>query len=90
VLAFLGWLVFIFVVLVLLAAVGVAAIGRRAGRDFSQQWREIRTAFGSGRRTTTPAADSTKAELYEAAKEADIPGRSTMSKDELKSALDDS
>lgn len=32
--------------------------------------------------------DATKDELYEAAKQADIPGRSSMNKDELKEALE--
>jgi DNA end-binding protein Ku len=34
-----------------------------------------------------PLAELSKAELYERAKSADIPGRSTMSKDELVAAL---
>jgi hypothetical protein len=85
----LGWLVFIVVVVLGLAAVGVAVIGRRAGSDFSQQLRTIRGAFGRGATLRKAQPDATKAELYEAAKDAGIPGRSTMSKDELKAALDD-
>lgn len=34
-------------------------------------------------------ADATRAELYEKAKEADIPGRSSMNKDDLIEALHD-
>ena len=61
-----------------------------AGKDFSQQLREMREALGlSGNRSTSTRADATKAELYEEAKDADVKGRSTMSKDELKTALDD-
>jgi iron-sulfur cluster repair protein YtfE (RIC family) len=39
--------------------------------------------------TTAPDVDVTKAELYEQAKEADIEGRSSMTKEELAEALDD-
>ena len=38
---------------------------------------------------TTPDVDVTKAELYEQAKEEDVPGRSSMTKDELAAALED-
>ena len=88
--AFVGSLLFWILVILVLAAVGIAAIGRRAGKDFSQQLREMREALGlSGNRSTSTRADATKAELYEEAKDADVKGRSTMSKDELKTALDD-
>ncbi|MCU1372195.1 MAG: hypothetical protein JWO77_3389 [Ilumatobacteraceae bacterium] len=38
---------------------------------------------------TGPDGDLTKADLYEKAKEADVEGRSTMTKDELAEAVDD-
>jgi hypothetical protein len=41
-------------------------------------------AVGSGMAPDGPTRD----ELYEQAKDADIPGRSTMTKDELAAALD--
>jgi hypothetical protein len=42
---------------------------------------------GSGRDARTSKSDQTKAELYEQAKAKDIPGRSTMSKQELAKAV---
>jgi hemerythrin superfamily protein len=47
-----------------------------------------RSSFGS-RSSSGSSAEPTKAELYEKAKEQDIEGRSTMSKEELKKAVKD-
>jgi Hemerythrin HHE cation binding domain len=44
---------------------------------------EVRPDAGS----QAPSEDATKTELYEQAKDADIPGRSTMTKDELAQAI---
>lgn len=87
---FLGWVVFLVIVVLALAALGIAALGRRAGRNFSDELEHMRRAFGTPRSKAAGVSnDATKAELYEAAKDAEIPGRSAMSKNELKSALDD-
>ena len=57
------------------------------GQGCSQQ---LKAAYlGMRGPASRPSEDATKAELYEQAKEAGIAGRSTMSKDELKAALDD-
>ncbi len=87
--AFIGWLLFCILIILVAAAVCVAVLARRAGKDFSQQLRELRKTLGlNGSRATSSRTEATKAELYDAAKDAGIQGRSTMSKDELKSALD--
>ncbi|MFF4195129.1 hemerythrin domain-containing protein [Nonomuraea sp. NPDC001831] len=55
---------------------------RELGKAFLQRREEeLRALKGGG------AAEPTKAELYEQAKQADIPGRSQMDKDELQEAL---
>ena len=45
---------------------------------------------GSGKAASTSKSDKTKGELYEAAKAKDVPGRSTMSKQELAKAVGNS
>jgi len=64
------------------AADGAPRGGRRAANG---------TANGAAKGGSRPAAgaddEATRDELYEQAKEADIPGRSSMSKDELRRAL---
>ena len=52
-------------------------------------YRRVRNSLGRSSHGSSAPDDATKAELYEQAKEAGIAGRSTMSKDELKAALDD-
>ena len=46
-----------------------------------------RSGSGSGSRSGSGSDEPTKAELYEQAKKADIPGRSSMTKDELAKAI---
>jgi hemerythrin-like domain-containing protein len=46
-----------------------------------------RFAADTGQAGVTVAADASKSELYEQAKEADVPGRSSMTKDELAQAI---
>jgi hemerythrin superfamily protein len=48
-----------------------------------------RFAADTGQAGITVADDASKSELYEQAKAADIPGRSSMSKDELAQAISD-
>ena len=50
--------------------------------------RELRTVVARRRAASREAEALTRAELYERAQAADIPGRSAMSKDELREALD--
>jgi hypothetical protein len=54
--------------------------------DTASRRRDLRLANDPGR---TAAAGQTKAELYEAAKEAGVEGRSTMTKDELATAVEE-
>ena len=49
----------------------------------------VRPDAKSGGSAEEVSADATKAELYEKAKKADIPGRSSMTKDELAKAISD-
>jgi hemerythrin superfamily protein len=55
------------------------------GERFAAQTAQGGTAKGSGGDTSSMS----KQELYEKAKEQDVPGRSSMSKDELAQAVDD-
>ena len=57
------------------------------GERFEEQRVELLSDHGYDSGAVT--SDETKAELYEHAKEADIPGRSSMNKDELARALRD-
>ena len=57
------------------------------GERFEEQRVELLSDHGYDGGAVT--GDETKAELYEHAKEADIPGRSSMNKDELARALRD-
>ena len=57
-------------------------LGYLAGRGEPQL-----RALAARRRTANQQADPTKAELYERAQAAGIPGRSSMTKDELRDAL---
>jgi hemerythrin superfamily protein len=50
---------------------------------------EVRPEEGGSATGAPVPADATKAELYERAKDADLPGRSSMTKDELAQALTD-
>ena len=94
-LALSGWAVFGILVLIVLVALAISALVNYAepGQSVSQQLKStylgVRTSLGMRGRASGPSEDATKAELYEQAKEAGIAGRSTMSKDELKAALDD-
>jgi hemerythrin superfamily protein len=67
------------------------AMGRRFLDETGQVGADEASATGSGSGSGSGAAsgdEPTKAELYEKAKEADIEGRSTMTKDELKRAVE--
>lgn len=58
------------------------------GAAFEERRVEMLHEFGlEARRTTGDLSEMTKAELYEQAKRADVPGRSHMSKEELARAL---
>ena len=50
---------------------------------------DVRPDAKSGGSAEEASADATKAELYEKAKKADIPGRSSMTKDELAKAINE-
>jgi len=56
-----------------------------AKRDAAESGDSGRGDSGSA----APSDEPTKKDLYEKAREADIPGRSTMTKDELQQALDE-
>jgi hemerythrin superfamily protein len=65
------------------------AMGRRFLDETGQVGADEASATGSGSGSGAASGDEpTKAELYEKAKEADIEGRSTMTKDELKRAVE--
>ena len=93
--AFAGWAVFGILVVIVLVAFAISALVNRAepGTGVSKQLKtdvpRVRTSLGRSGHGSSAPDDATKAELYEQAKEAGIAGRSTMSKDELKAALDD-
>ena len=82
-------------VVIVLVAFAISALVNRAepGTGVSKQletmYRRVRKSLGRSSHGSSAPDDATKAELYEQAKEAGIAGRSTMSKDELKAALDD-
>lgn len=61
----------------------------RLGERFAAQTghAEVRPDQASGAGSGSGSDEPTKAELYEQAKEADIPGRSSMTKDELAEAI---
>lgn len=72
-----------------------AGIEHHVEEEEHEAFPKLREAFGlpapsssRTRGTTTSGADSSKADLYEQAKQAGIEGRSSMSKDELAAALD--
>lgn len=76
-------------------AVDTATLDELGGAFMSERARELRkagfdeesehkAAYDKGR---ADLADATRDELYEMAKDADIPGRSSMTKDELSEAL---
>jgi hemerythrin superfamily protein len=61
------------------------------GRRFLDETGQVGADAGSGSGSASGSgsdAEPTKAELYEKAKEQDIEGRSTMTKDELKQAVE--
>ncbi|UBU10849.1 hemerythrin domain-containing protein [Nonomuraea gerenzanensis] len=58
----------------------------RLGKAFQQRRAEELAALGSPSASASPD-EPTKAELYEQAKQADIPGRSQMDKEELAQAI---
>src|SRR5699024_11105222 len=60
---------------------------RAAGQNRADAWKSghLERVRGDGRRSGDGA---TRDELYEQAKEADVPGRSTMTKDDLAEALE--
>ena len=65
------------------------AMGRRFLDETGQVGADEASTAGSGSGSSAASGDEpTKAELYEKAKEADIEGRSTMTKDELKRAVE--
>jgi iron-sulfur cluster repair protein YtfE (RIC family) len=55
--------------------------------DPEQLEAEVKAAGPNGRKARDGADDATKAELYEQAQQANIEGRSSMTKDELRDAL---
>lgn len=56
---------------------------------FDEAFADFTAAAGAGEPATAAAAGATRDELYELAKQADIPGRSTMTKQELADALEE-
>jgi cation transport regulator ChaB len=62
----------------------------QAGPSDAQAARDTSSGSAEGRRDTAGGVDAnaSKEHLYELAKRADVPGRSTMTKDELVAALD--
>lgn len=63
---------------------------KAAGQNRADAWKSgsLGGAHGDGTASGDRSEERTREELYEAAKEADVAGRSTMTKDELAEALD--
>ena len=62
-------------------------VGLIVGYLVGRREKELRSLAARRRAATSISAEPTKAELYERAQAAEIPGRSTMTKDELRDAL---
>jgi len=70
-------------------AIAFSAAGLVGGAFAANEWLAAgrRRPRPAGRSAAAPAAEATRAELYEAAKRLEIPGRSKMSRAELDLAV---
>jgi hypothetical protein len=65
----------------------IAAVAHHVDKEQADEAQEAEEAEEPTSRSTATTSDPTRDQLYEMAKQADIPGRSTMTKDKLAQAL---